>query len=219
MLRLVAGLFAFMILGGSVSAGLSGPDSEWLRFMVGTASFHGATLLLVAAMLREADLSWAVAFGLRSGRPVRVIGIGAVTALMALPMAWALSWASAELMRALFIEPSPQQAVTSLQSSRGALQKWSMGFMAVVMAPMAEEVMFRGILYPILKQRIRPWFAVVTTAIVFGAIHGNLMTFVPLTVFAMVLVWLYEFTGNLAAPVLAHSVFNLANLVALFWAK
>jgi len=216
MLLLALGLFPSVMLGGAIGAALSRPDQEWLRFLVATLSFHGAILAWVAVLLKAQGLRWADTFGLRQGRLTRALGLGVTAALLALPMAWALSWASAETMRrALFVEPTPQQAVTSLRSTTGLVQQCSMGFMAVVLAPMAEEVLFRGLLYAVVRQRTSPWFAAVSTSFAFGAIHGNLMTLLPLTVFSLVLVWLYEETGNLATPVIAHSMFNLANLVLL----
>jgi membrane protease YdiL (CAAX protease family) len=41
------------------------------------------------------------------------------------------------------------------------------------------------------------------------------MTFVPLTVLAFTLIWLYERTDNLLAPILTHSLFNTTNFVWL----
>jgi membrane protease YdiL (CAAX protease family) len=215
-LRFVAGMFAFMILGGALASLHSRPDQEWLRFLVMTSSFHGATLLLAANLLREQGSDWSSAFGLGQGRVSRALVVGAVAGAMTLPLAWVLTWVSAELMRACFIEPSPQEAVSSLQASQGWMQRLSMSLMTVMVAPMAEEVMFRGILYPILKQRIPPWLAILATSLLFGAIHQNLMLFVPLSLFSVILVWLYEHTGNLLAPIAAHSMFNLANVVVLF---
>jgi membrane protease YdiL (CAAX protease family) len=40
---------------------------------------------------------------------------------------------------------------------------------------------------------------------------------VPLFVLALGLTWLYEFTDNLLAPVVAHALFNAANIVLLFF--
>jgi uncharacterized protein len=87
--------------------------------------------------------------------------------------------------------------------------------MAVAVAPAAEEVLFRGLLYPVLKRRIGMRWAVAVSSLLFAVIHLNLMTFVPLLLLAGLLVWLYEYTGNLLAPVAAHAVFNLANLLLL----
>jgi len=41
----------------------------------------------------------------------------------------------------------------------------------------------------------------------------------PLFVLALALTWLYEKTGGLLAPVLAHSLFNVANLLLLLFAQ
>ena len=70
--------------------------------------------------------------------------------------------------------------------------------------PLVEEVLFRGILYPSVKQLGYPRLALWGTSLFFGLIHSNLMTFVPLTVLSLLLVWLYERTGNLLAPILTH---------------
>jgi hypothetical protein len=45
--------------------------------------------------------------------------------------------------------------------------------------------------------------------------HGNMAAFVPLTVFGWLLAWLYVRTGNLAAPILAHSFFNLTPFILM----
>jgi membrane protease YdiL (CAAX protease family) len=44
-----------------------------------------------------------------------------------------------------------------------------------------------------------------------------MVTFVPLMVFALVLVYLYETFQNLLAPVVAHSLFNAANFLLLIF--
>jgi membrane protease YdiL (CAAX protease family) len=55
------------------------------------------------------------------------------------------------------------------------------------------------------------------TSLVFALTHANVATFLPLTFLAMVLVFLYERTGNLLAPIAAHSLFNAANYFALIY--
>ena len=50
------------------------------------------------------------------------------------------------------------------------------------------------------------------TAVVFGLVHFNVVTFVPLVTFALALNLLYEKTGNLLSCIVAHSLFNGLNL-------
>jgi membrane protease YdiL (CAAX protease family) len=55
----------------------------------------------------------------------------------------------------------------------------------------------------------------IVSAVAFGAVHGNSVVFVPLVAFGLVQAWLYERTGSLLAPIIAHSLFNLAPFVLL----
>ena len=115
----------------------------------------------------------------------------------------------------LRLEPAVQEAVTTLQSTVEVPQQIYMAGAAVLLVPVAEELLFRGILYPTIKGLGWPRLAFWGTAILFGAVHMTLMTFVPLTFLGLCLTWLYEKTQNLLAPIFAHSLFNLANLLLL----
>jgi len=90
--------------------------------------------------------------------------------------------------------------------------------MAVAVAPIAEEFLFRGILYPSIKQIGFPKLAAVGTALLFALIHVNLLTFASLTAVALVLIVLYEKTDNLLAPIIAHAIFNASNVAMIFTA-
>ena len=88
--------------------------------------------------------------------------------------------------------------------------------LAIVLAPVAEEFLFRGLLYPFIKQLGWPRLAWIGVSLLFALIHLNAPTFLPLFVFALVLTWLYERTDCLLAPIVTHSLFNSANLLILF---
>ncbi len=92
-----------------------------------------------------------------------------------------------------------------------------LGVFAVVIAPVAEEFIFRGMLFPFVKQLGFPKLAWFGVSALFALIHLNAPTFVPLFVFALALTWLYEWTDNLLAPITAHALFNAANFAVLLW--
>ena len=104
-----------------------------------------------------------------------------------------------------------QPTMKILEMTVGTFRRVCFGFTAVVLAPVVEEILFRGVLYPAIKQRGYPRCALFGTSLLFAAIHGSLMTLVPLFFLAAVFVWLYERTGTLAAPIAAHSFFNTVN--------
>jgi membrane protease YdiL (CAAX protease family) len=126
-----------------------------------------------------------------------------------------LEWAATKLPR-LHLDPEPQQVVQTLRTAAHWTQVLPLGVVTLVLAPAGEEVLFRGILYPWVKQGWSPRVALWSTSLIFGAIHLNLVTLVPLTVLAVALVMLYERTGNLLAPITAHALFNAVNLAQLY---
>ena len=89
--------------------------------------------------------------------------------------------------------------------------------LAVFLAPLSEEMIFRGILYPTLKQAGYPGTALWVTSLLFGAIHMNWIAFVPLTLFSLLLIWIYEKTGSLWASITAHSLFNFTSFAVLMF--
>ena len=84
------------------------------------------------------------------------------------------------------------------------------------MAPVAEESLFRGIIYPWIKQTGFPQLALWGSSLLFAAAHLNAVTFLPLLVLALVLAVLYEKTNNLLSCITAHAVFNGLNFAALY---
>jgi len=81
---------------------------------------------------------------------------------------------------------------------------------AVVLAPLAEELFFRGMLQSMLRRVIgRPWPAVVITSAAFAAVHFSTLQDIPaLFVLSLVLGYNYERTGRLTAAVAIHALFN-----------
>lgn len=225
-LRLLAGLFASMLLGVLIVNGyesLAGEVGKRGRdifiFIVGVFSFHGVGLVLVNVFLRQHEISWAAAFGFKSPRLGRTVFLAIVVGVFILPIAWELSDLSAKALR-FFQMPVEQQ--TAVQLMQNATSRWHLlfqGFAALIIAPFVEETIFRGILYPTIKQLGFHKAALWGTSIFFALTHGNLMIFLPLVVLAIILTFLYETTNNLLAPIVTHSFFNAANFVYLLWLK
>jgi len=88
---------------------------------------------------------------------------------------------------------------------------------AIVIAPATEEFMFRGLLYPLVKQCGSPRIAFFGVSAIFAGIHMDAASLLPLFVLALMLTWLYEKTDNLLAPIAVHSIFNTVNLVLLYF--
>lgn len=80
---------------------------------------------------------------------------------------------------------------------------------AVVLAPVAEELLFRGLVFPHLARSLSPWGAVVGSAALFGMLHvaHGFMLVGPLTL-GLVLGWARWRSGGVGVPILLHATFN-----------
>jgi uncharacterized protein len=83
----------------------------------------------------------------------------------------------------------------------------------IVVAPIAEEVLFRGFLYGKLRSRTPVWVAIIVTSVLFGFIHGQWNVGIDTFALSIILCSLREMTGSIWAGVLLHM---LKNSVAFF---
>jgi membrane protease YdiL (CAAX protease family) len=86
----------------------------------------------------------------------------------------------------------------------------------VVLAPVAEEILFRGYLYGKLKKIIPFWAAILITSAIFGAIHGAWDLAIDTFALSVVLCLLRETTGSLCASILLHMTKNGIAFYILF---
>lgn len=100
-----------------------------------------------------------------------------------------------------------QPWVTKLLSGPGA-SFWVLWFLAVLLAPVAEELFFRGYLFQTLDIRVsRPLAFAVSTAY-FAGVHGNPSGLFIYLVLGVGLAYLHLRTRSLVAPIVAHSIVN-----------
>jgi len=86
---------------------------------------------------------------------------------------------------------------------------------AVFLAPMIEELFFRGFLLTFLKNYMPTWIALVVGAGIFAVAHQNLDSVLPLWLLGIVLGVAYEHTGCILLPMGIHACFNLTTGLTL----
>lgn len=84
---------------------------------------------------------------------------------------------------------------------------------AAVVAPILEEVIFRGLVYRSLNKIKAGWFSVLVSAVVFGVYHMNAAQAVFATGLGIVAAIVYAKTGNLLYPILVHMTNNLIGVI------
>ena len=188
------------------------------QMIIAALSFQGAALVLIPHFLKEQGLSWNEAFGFCNNLR-RAVMVGVILACVFLPVGILLQWLSAEIIVRvpyLQLKPQEQEAVQTLEMAVTWFNRVALGAITILLAPAAEEMLFRGIIYPAVKQAGFPRLALWGSALLFAAFHVNLVTFLPLVVLALALTLIYERTDNLLAPITAHALFNAMNFVILY---
>ena len=85
----------------------------------------------------------------------------------------------------------------------------------VLLAPLVEEIVFRGLLFGALAPRLGVLASALITALLFGAVHGDLVLFPLLAVLGFINAIAYAATGNLWVPVILHALNNTLGAIAL----
>lgn len=117
--------------------------------------------------------------------------------------------------------PTVQEEFREAARNRRMAPYFAVG--AVVFAPIAEELFFRGMLFPAIAKRLGLWAGIVLSAAAFSVAHlnqaagsgANLLIFVIIFPLGMFLAWLYHWRGTIVVTMLVHSVFNLIGVILL----
>lgn len=125
-------------------------------------------------------------------------------------MALAMIWNGGELP-----ETSPQETVEAFEKNGSPTFRLMLGFMAVITAPLTEELLFRGFLYGVIKRYTERWFAACFTSVIFAVVHFHVGTAPQLFLLGLGLAIAYEQTGCLLVPVFMHALFNAWNVTVL----
>lgn len=85
-----------------------------------------------------------------------------------------------------------------------------------VISPIAEEAVFRGILYNRMKRCFSVRIALIFSALLFGCYHGNMVQAVYGTILGTLIAYLYEIMGGFEIPILFHSMANISVYVITY---
>lgn len=181
----------------------------------GTGVLHLLMFVMVHWLVRAHGYRWNEAFGVFSASWPGAWRQSVLWTLPAMIGAWLAHQGCTELLARLGIPHDTQAAVDAVRGAGAIWERVLLFTFAVVTAPIMEEVLFRGILWPILRDRGWRWAGCLAVSALFALIHANLAAFVPLLLLGMFWTWLFERTGDLTAPILSHAIFNGLNFAWL----
>lgn len=95
-----------------------------------------------------------------------------------------------------------------------SLPLWAGIVLYGIVSPIAEEVVFRGIVFNRLRRQYTKWIAIVGSALIFGLYHGNVVQALYGFLLGLLIAALYEKYASFTVPVLLHSAANIFVYVA-----
>jgi membrane protease YdiL (CAAX protease family) len=194
-----------------------GIDDQYLWIVAHSLVLHWAALAVVWLRARRRALSWQVAFAHAGWSLSSDVARGLVAYVAAVPFlifyaavyhVW-LYWTGHE--------PAPQDVVRLFAELDPGFMLVYFIFLALVVAPLAEEILFRGLLLPALGRRWGLGAAILVSSVLFAAMHFHIPSLVPLFVFSIALSLAYIYTESITVPVVMHMLFNAVSLMVMLY--
>jgi len=204
--------------GPSAVAMLGIPDDQMSAFHEAGLPPEWVVLVVAASMLGSASAAlfcWfragPAALGLSQLSPRWVfISFG-----LALPLA-GLWWLWELLLHGLEIEVEYQMISKAVDQLDPGLPMAAIVSFVVIAAPLMEEVIFRGFIQPAFVRSIGRWRGILATSVLFALIHiSDPQAVFPILLLGVILGWLREKTGGLAAPIALHLANNLSAMILI----
>lgn len=139
------------------------------------------------------------------------IGLGVWMAVMLSSIVIGLPWKM--LLQVFGYEGQLQSEILMLAQTDAGWQWVLMVLLAGLIAPVCEELFFRGMLYRFFSSRTGPYLAAAIVGILFSLAHFSALAAPVLFVLGTVNCIVYRATGSIVAPIATHAAFNSVSLI------
>jgi len=200
---------------------LVGTLGGWRDQFLDNLVYCAGALITIVVILGIARLTFARGlrgFGLRPRTIPRDIGWACVDLYAVWPIVLAMIVVTIQIGKALLgpkFEIPQHMGLDLITESPALALQVLIVFVAVVIAPAVEEMLFRGLIQTALRSYFgRPWLAVIMTSALFASVHVNGTHWPALFALAMGLGYSYEKSGSLFRPIIMHALFNGLTIAA-----
>lgn len=178
--------------------------------------FHWIGLAVVVWVLFRRKLPWRSAFGFRAKTFLHNVGQGVLLLLATMPLLVGTAFVYNMFLRLFGVETTLQDVAYIISGETSPWLKVYFFVLAVILAPLFEEILFRGMLLPVLAKRFGATASVIAVSLLFAGIHGHVPSLVPLFVLSSALCLAYIGTGSLMTSIAMHALFNSVTVTLLF---
>lgn len=195
----------------AVSARLHVDPSELmpLSLILHTLVFDVIGIVLVAALLKSCNTTWRESFGFSAAGLRGSIVTGLYSYLALVPVVAVGQLLCYFIFFSLDYDLSPQPVVELLfDKTQPPVIRYYLITLAVIIAPVVEEVLFRGIALPALAKHFGPAASIIIVSLFFAAVHFHTESIIALSLLSVAFCVAYICTGTLAVPIVMHSLYN-----------
>ena len=212
-LFLASGGLAARLTGADVSSPIPLGYSHLLAMML--PFIFAGTLLMRRAM--ESRQSFRQILGIRD--PLREIVRGLCGGVLTVPPAMAIAYATGKVITALSGMPPERQPVMEsiLMPSTPLPVAVIALILCITLTPLAEEIMYRGVLVSVLRLRHNTGYAVLLSSVFFSLLHLNLTLLPSLGFVGAAFALAYLKSRSLLTSMAMHAAFNGTNLLLATW--
>jgi membrane protease YdiL (CAAX protease family) len=182
------------------------------RDLVNNALLTLGMLIAVAGFLRLRGFHVSLLAGFSEIGFFRTIVTGALLILAAYPLIFLADFITQRLVPSA---PRKQEIVELFNGSITLEQRVIIIVLAISVAPLVEEFIFRFFIYGVVKRYVGRVAGIAVSALLFAAVHAHLPSFAPLFVLGSCLAIAYEWSGSILVPMTMHALFNAFTLTAL----
>lgn len=160
-----------------------------------------------------------------SGLP-RGLTMGIIGTVIALPVTFGATILTQVLLDRFHVShPDAHQFLRLMRQDADPIVRGAFIFSAIVLAPLSEEMLFRGQLQSAIlatfwrrpRGALAQWTAIVSTSFIFAGLHGEFWLMPPIFVLSLFLGLIYQVSGSLWSSIIIHAAFNLANVSLFLW--
>jgi membrane protease YdiL (CAAX protease family) len=211
-LALISAILALYALLMLVSISLPDlPESEW-GFVLQGLFFHWLVIIFALLYRRRSRRSWQELFGFSLRSFTYDSSRGMLAYLISLPVILGSGFIYQLILYKFGYQPSEQAVMSFLTGDISAWTRLYGILFAVMIAPVAEELLFRGMLLPLLARRLGVVAAVLASSLLFAVMHFYIPALLPLFVVSLACCFAYIYTGSLTTAIVLHAIFNAVNL-------
>ncbi len=192
---------------------IHGKISENLRILSSTLTTDVMVFYLIFRLVKVEKGQTLSHLGLSTNAFFRNLLFGLRGYLSLLPVLFVLLLLSLWLAEVFKLSP-PAQPLYDLFTKESSRHMYIVGLLLVVfLGPVIEELFFRGFLYNALKTKWGKGWAILSSGVLFAALHANLIAFLPISLLGCALAYGYELTGSLVASMTIHILHNFLVMV------